>query len=128
MAENGRSSFLGGPITLREIITVVGVVAGVMVFYFTGQTTTGERINKVESELSTRMTTADTALGDRISKLETRAAVMEQHQVQTDAATADNRNALNSFAVEVRSQLGKISDQIAELRPLITGKSDGARR
>lgn len=115
-------------ITLGQLLLVVSITASACLFYFTGQSTQTERINKIEGDLGQRMTIADGALGDRISKLETRSAVIEQHQTQTDATVSDVRNQLNSFAVEIRGQLGKISDQISELRPLITGRQDGSHR
>jgi len=117
-------------ITLGQALLALSITASAMAFYFNGQSNVGDRINKTEADLSQRMTLADGALADRISKLETRAAVIEQHQAQSDAGIADTRTALNSFAVEVRGQLGKISDQIAELRPLIVGRptsQDGVR-
>jgi hypothetical protein len=118
------SSFFGGPITLREVLTVISIVIGVVAFYFTEQTSVGERINKIEIEQGERLNKVEQdinqrvrdksdILDDRISKLETREAVVEQHQIQTDASVNDNRNALNTFSIEIRNQLGKIGDQIS---------------
>lgn len=115
-------------ISIGQIGIMLSVVVSALVFYFSGQSAVGDRITKVESDMSQRLNTSIDTLGDRISKLETRVAVIEQHQTAEDAATADNRTQLNSFAVEVRGQLGRISDQIAELRPLIqAGQHDNGQ-
>lgn len=117
---DGPSFKFNTDISVGQIAVIISIVASAMVFYFSGQSAVGDRITKVEADQSQRLNTAIDTMGDRISKIETRVAVIEQHQTAEDAAVADNRTQLNSFAVEVRGQLGRISDQISELRPLIT--------
>jgi hypothetical protein len=124
-APERQSPFLGGPITLREVLTVISVVIGIVAFYFTEQTSVGERINKLEADINQRVQIKGDAIDDRINKLETREAVVEQHQIQTDTSVADNRNALNTFSLEMRTQLGKIGDQISDF---LRGRHDAPRR
>jgi hypothetical protein len=86
-----------GDVRLGELLVIAGFVGTVMFYYFGGLADLSNKINSVER-----------ADSERISRTETRLAVIEQHQVQTDGVI-----------VEIRSELGKISDKIDALRPLI---------
>lgn len=116
-------------ISIGQIAILISIVASALIFYFTGQTNVGERMNKVESELNSKMMTGDTQLSDRISKLETRAAVIEQHQTQTDSNLAETRTNFNAFVNNIQTQVGHIIDQISDLRPLLQSQGhDNQRR
>lgn len=108
-----------GTVSLGQMVTVITIVATGLFYYFTGQASTVDRIGSVSNDLSNRVAVSEGAITDRVGKLETRAAVIEQHQVQTDSNIADTRNTLNAFVVEVRGQLAKISDQLSEFRTIL---------
>jgi uncharacterized membrane protein len=108
---------LKGEVTVGELLTAIAIIVGTVVFYFGGQGNMVERINKVESDLS-----------ERIGKLETRVAVGEQHQIQSDAFDAETKTQLNSFAGEVRGDLKGISDHLDEMLRSPQKSSDGMHR
>src|SRR5215475_14815246 len=119
--------------SIGQIGIIISIVTSVLVFYFSGQTNVGERINKVESDMSMRVNklegdinnriqTGVGALADRVGKNETRIAVIEQHQIQEDANIADARTSLNSFIVDVRQQLGRLLEQVSDFRITAQGR------
>lgn len=109
-------------VSIGQIGIIISIVCSALIFYFTGQTNVGERINKLESDLNQRMQTSLSSMSDRVGKNETRIAVIEQHQIQGDSAIADVRTNLNAFIVDVRQQLGRIVDQVSDLRPLLQSR------
>jgi hypothetical protein len=124
------NNFIDTRISIGQIGIVISIVASALIFYFTGQTNVGERINKLENDMNhqTQQSVNDVnhqmqqsiaQLSDRIGKNETRIAVIEQHQIQEDSGIADTRTSLNSFIVDVRQQLSRIFDQVSDLRPLL---------
>jgi hypothetical protein len=130
-------SFIDTKISIGQIGIVISIVASALIFYFTGQTNVGERINKLENDMGRQtqqsvndinhqMQQSIALLSDRIGKNETRIAVIEQHQVQEDATIVDTKANLNSFIVDVRQQLSRIFDQVSDLRPLLQNR-DGQR-
>lgn len=125
MAEgDGRKNgnFIDTKVSIGQIGIIISIVASALVFYFTGQSNVGERINKLENDMSQREQQSISLLSDRVSKNETRIAVIEQHQVQEDAGITDTRTSLNSFVVDVRQQLSRIYDQVSDLRPLLQSR------
>ena len=132
---NGRNGakFIDATISVGQIGVIITIVASVLVFYFSGQTNVGERINKTESELgarinklegdmNSRMQSGLSTLADRVGKNETRIAVIEQHQIQEDASIVDQRTTLNSFVVDIRQQLGHIGEQIYDWRTSVQNR------
>lgn len=109
-------------VSIGQIGIIISIVTSALVFYFTGQSNVGERINKLENDMSQREQQSISLLSDRVSKNETRIAVIEQHQVQEDAGLVDTRTSLNSFIVDVRQQLSRIYDQVSDLRPLLQSR------
>jgi hypothetical protein len=123
-------------ITLGQVGIIIALVASALLFYFKDQSaggdrlntlanTTNERISHVETDMGQRIATGDGQNSDRIGKLEVRAAVIEQHQTQEDAAIADTRTAFNSFASDVRQQLNQLITATTELRSLIVQTREG---
>ena len=54
-------------------------------------------------------------------------ALFKQRLAGDEALAADERNSERAAASETRQALGKISDQIADLRTLVAGQADGHR-
>ena len=127
LSNEGGKGLIDVTISLGQIAVVASVVAGILTFYFSGQSNTGEHINRVETELNARVTKLEgdmngrlqastSALAERVGKNETRIAVIEQRQVTEDANIADARTSLNSFIVDIRQQFSRIVEQISDFR------------
>lgn len=67
--------------------------------------------------------TIEKQIDAQVSQIE----LMKQRATADEAATADLRDSLRTAISETRTQLGRISDQIADLRALVAGQ-DAHRR